>query len=227
MPSISKLFAAAVVLTAIVILLVAVSTRDGDNQTPENPYVIENHFEGSDDSWRVYEYYDDGIEKKNVHHEPIVHENGGVDDSGYISGDSTMWTEDMPETPHSILAFENYREWYGKESFDFRGKNLHVCFKGDNLDLKGSKVYFWAMVNSTRFHYTRFPLEVGDGEWACNDIKIIDDIHLWHQSWVGKEKGEALGNILNSGKSYGFSLVGFPYGDIPTGTFSMDNFIVQ
>jgi len=180
--------------------------------------------------WRVYDYHG-GLEgsTKNVYYPVTWEEKGGVNDSGYVWGDDSRWRIDTPESPHSILAFIIYRSWLKKGPVDLRNARLSVHFRGDKLDLKGSRVYFWALSNKlgTRWHMKAKPLAVPEGGWSERQVIVLEpDEKLWNRSWSRYPNTPAsLDEVLRECESYGFSFLGFN-GEV-TGKFAMDELVIE
>jgi hypothetical protein len=111
---------------------------------------------------------------------------------------------------------------YLKEGeLDLRGAEVSVRLRGDGLDLKGAKGYFWAMGGTGRWHYTGRPLKITQGAWGPEERFVLpSDESQWHFSWP--PGGGNLNQALKTSHSCGFSFVGFS-GEV-TGKFSMDDF---
>lgn len=219
-----RLLTATVVLVVLGGVLYAFAPKTPNDRAYQSDTEIRSTFDLGREGWRVYEYHDG---QPNIFNKPTVRREGGVDGGAYIEARSTQWTEDTPESPHSVLALLTYRRWMRQAHFDLRDRTLTVSLKGSGLDLKGAKVYFWVMVNSTRFHYVAFPLDVTNDAWTTSTFPIRENTALWNVSWAGNGQAESLGNVLNAGLSYGFSFVGFPDGDVPTGSLLLDDFSIR
>ncbi len=182
-----------------------------------------NRFDQSAEGWQVYDY-NGGSGANNVFFPVTWEKSGGVRNSGYVWGDDSRWRIDTPETPHSILAFIIYRNWVKGDQLDLRKARVSVALRGDNLDLKGARCYFWAVDSQigTRWHYTSKPLPIAQGKWAKPVTFVLEnDEKLWHRSWARHpDKPASLDHVLRECDSYGFSLAGFS-GEV-TGKFSMD-----
>lgn len=186
-------------------------------------------FDGSNESWRAYDYNGGIAGGGNVW--PPLHweSSGGVNNSGYGWADDSMWRIDTPEQPHSILALIFYRSWIKAKPIDLRDAEISVHLRGDNLDLKGAKCYFW-VVNSrigTRWHFTSTPIAVTQRRWGkAEKLTLKNDEKLWHRSWSRNPATPAsLDQALGEAESYGFSFVGFS-GEV-TGRLSIDRFTIQ
>jgi len=199
---------------------------------------IANTFDRGRESWQIYDY-NGGSGSQNVFYLPTWEKTGGVGNSGYIWGDDSRWRIDTPENPHSILAFILYYHWitldakepgrttprptvYLKEGeLDLREAEVSVRLRGDGLDLKGAKCYFWAMGETGRWHYTSRPLKISQGTWGPEERFVLrNDESQWHFSWP--PGGGNLNEALRTSHSCGFSFVGFS-AEV-TGKFSMDDF---
>ena len=119
---------------------------------------MENTFKNDNEHWCVYEFIDD---KSDMFHYSIWR-------PGYIESNDTLWSEDTPENPHSVLAFIRYSEWAGEEPCDLRGKTITVSLRGKDLNLKGANIYFWVMSGGARFHRIS-PLSIGKN-WTKTTI---------------------------------------------------------
>jgi hypothetical protein len=200
---------------------------------------IVNTFDRDRESWQIYDYNGGIAGGGNVFFLPTREKTGGVGDSGYIWADDSRWRIDTPENPHSILAFILYYQWialdakepgrttprptvYVKEGeLDLREAEVSVRLRGDGLDLKGAKCYFWAMGGTGRWHYTSHPLKISQGTWGPEERFVLrNDESQWHFSWP--PGGGNLNEALRTSHSCGFSFVGFS-GEV-TGKFSMDDF---
>lgn len=189
--------------------------------------LIDNFNEGRE-GWQVYDY-NGGAGKNNVFYPATWEKSGGVDDSGYIWGDDSRWRIDTPEMPHSILALIIYRGWVEAGAVDLRDAKLSVYLRGDGLDLKGAKCYFWVLDNEkgTRWHCQGRPLAIHDATWGePQRIELKADEKLWYRSWTRNPDNPAsLADCLGSCDSYGFSLVGFS--EEVTGKLSMDELKIE
>ena len=214
----------------------------------EPPQEVVNTFDQGRESWQVYDYNGGIVGVGNVFFLPSWEKTGGVGDSGHIWADDSRWRIDTPENPHSILAFILYRRWvaldkektareneaprptgYVKgEELDLREAEISVYLRGDGLDLKGAKCYFWVFDSQTgtRWHYTSKPLKVSDGQWGERQTFVLkNDETLWHRSWSGRPQNPGSLDQVLTGDSYGFSFVGFS--EEVTGKFSMDEFQIR
>lgn len=190
-----------------------------------DPKNFATSFDTESSNWVSYDYKEEI--PQNIFF-PVTQENSsGVNNTGYIWTDSSRWGEDTPENPHSILALLTYRQWAEAGKIDLRGATVSVYLRGDGLDLKGGKVYFWVMVNSTRWHFVSMPIQVSEGEWGEKVVFTLpDNESQWSNSWQGGKTQSSLSEVLSSGLSYGFSIVGFPYGNEPIGRLSMDELTI-
>src|SRR5262249_42464931 len=142
----------------------------------EDEQIIANHFDKDGEAWQVYDYNGGIAGGGNVFFPVTWEKTGGVNNSGYIWGDDKRWRIDTPDNPHSILAFILNRSWAtGKakppttaqtDPLDLRGAEVSVYLRGDDLDLKGAKCYFWALAGGTRWHYKDQPLKIEPGKWG-------------------------------------------------------------
>lgn len=185
--------------------------------------VLVNRFDQGPEGWQVYDY-NGGSGPNNAFYPVTWEKSRGVRNSGYIWGDDSRWRIDTPENPHSILAFIIYRSWLKGKQLDLRNARVSVALRGDNLNLRGAKCYFWALngKNGTRWHFTGKPLPIALGKWNKPVNFILEnDEKLWHRSWSRHpDKPASLDHVLHECDSYGFSFVGFS--DEVTGKFSMD-----
>jgi hypothetical protein len=184
---------------------------------------IANRFESGDEGWHVYDY-NGGSGIQDVF-KPVTWEKaGGVKNGGYIWGDDSRWRIDTPEKPHSILALIHYRRWVKSPPVDVRDAEVSVCLRGDKLDLKGAKCYFWVNRPGTRWHLTSQPLKITEGDWGEKlTFTLKNDEKLWHRSWAANPA--PLKDILQTCHSYGFAFVGFS--EKVTGKFAMDEFVIR
>ncbi|NUQ64903.1 MAG: hypothetical protein HUU20_20765 [Pirellulales bacterium] len=203
---------------------------------------IVNTFDRGRESWQIYDYNGGIANGGNVFFLPTWEKTGGVENSGYIWGDDSRWRIDTPEDPHSILAFILYHHWITLDEMepgrttprptvslpegrlDMRDAEVSVRLRGDGLDLKGAKCYFWVMGGSARWHYTARPLNIAQGTWGPEERFVLpNDEAQWHMSWP--PGGGRLDDTLKTSHSCGFSFVGFS--EEVTGKFSMDQFRVR
>lgn len=184
---------------------------------------IANHFDTGDDGWSIYDY-NGGSGKNDVFYPVTWEKTGGVKNSGYVWGDDSRWRIDTPENPHSILALIHYRTWVKAKPVDVRNAEVSVYLRGDKLDLKGSKCYFWVNRPGTRWHLTSQPLKITEGKWGEKQtFTLKNDEKLWHRSWAANPA--PLNDILQTCHSYGFAFVGFS--EEVTGKFAMDEFVIR
>ena len=190
--------------------------------------IVSNTFNANREGWQVYDY-NGGAGGNNVFYPAHWANSGGVGNSGYIWGDDSQWRIDTPENPNSILSFIIYQKWVGGSAIDIRDMTLSVYLRGDNLDLKGASIYFWALSNhgpGTRWHYIAKPLSILQGSWGQRQtFQLINDESLWHRSWSwDPSHPTSLDGVLRNCDSYGFSFVGFS--SEVTGRFLMDEFLI-
>jgi len=190
---------------------------------------IVNDFNKDREGWQIYDYNGGQPDGGNVFFPATWERSGGVQDSGYIWGDDSRWRIDTPENPNSILAFIIYRAWVGGKPLDLRRCKVSVCLRGDKLDLKGAKCYFWVLSNDrgTRWHYYDEPLRIPDGKWSDKQTIVLkNEEKLWHRSWSRyPDKPASLDEVLSGCDSYGFSFVGFS--EKVTGRLAMDQFEIE
>ena len=189
------------------------------------PNVLRNSFNADAEGWCIYDYEADAVGRENERFLPVTWEkSGGMNNTGYVWADDSRWTIDTPEQPHSILSFIIYRKWLQEGSLDLRDAAVSVYLRGDNLDLKGAKCYFWVNKPGTRWHLTKHPLVVTAGTWSPEPNKFVlkNDEVLWHRSWQPKKA--SLNDVLAECISYGFSFVGFS--EKVTGKFAMDELVL-
>ena len=188
-----------------------------------------DHEQGKGEAWNIY-HYNGGIEfeERGPDYYPVSWESsGGVRNSGYIWADDSRWRIDTPEEPDSILAFIYYRKWVGGPKLDLRNAEISVFLRGDGLDLKGAKCYFWVNVPHNRWHYTGHPLQVSMETWGTEQTFVLkNDESLWTRTYALTEPA-SLDRLLREAHSYGFSFIGFPDSDEVTGKFSMDLFRIS
>jgi hypothetical protein len=185
------------------------------------------------EAWRAYDYSGDGqAGGRNVFYAVTWERTGGVGDSGYIWADDSRWRIDTPEQPHSILAILVYQRWkspspdgsftvprgigqgtrdgLGGPSLDLRDAEVALYLRGDHLDLKGAKVYFWVVSGFNRWHFTARPLPVSEGRWGERVRFVLrNDPSLWHRSWTNEARPPDLDHVLGHVASYGLAFVGF------------------
>ena len=216
--------ALAIFLAAIAVAKAADNAAD---DAADNVAVVDD-FSKDREGWQVYDY-NGGAGKDNKFYPATWEEAGGVDDSGYIWADDSRWRIDTPETPHSILALIIYRSWVGGKALNLRDATLSVCLRGDKLDLKGAKCYFWVLDNEkgTRWHCKGQPLTIEKERWGePQQIILKPDEKLWYRSWTRNPDNPAsLKETLESCDSYGFSFVGFS--EEVTGKLSMDELKIE
>lgn len=197
--------------------------------------LVINNFNTSGESWKIYDY--NGLPfpqmgGNNVFYDVTWESSGGVGNSGYVWADASRWRIDVPEDPDSILSLIYYNRWVTPQSEyrDLRQTNVSVYLRGDNLDLKGASVQFWACNShrGSRWHYTSQPLSVSQGTWGQKlSFVLSNNENLWHNSWGGyPENPASLNEVLSTTDSFGFSFLGFPTGQEVTGTFSMDSLVI-
>ncbi|NUQ61278.1 MAG: hypothetical protein HUU20_02250 [Pirellulales bacterium] len=193
------------------------------------PQPVVNAFNSDAEGWQVYDFAG-GVPGGNKIFAQVTWEKaGGVGNSGYIWGDDSRWRINLPETPDSILAFVFYRKWAGAPELDLRDAEVSVYLRGDKLDLKGAKCYFWVSDTQTvtRWHYTAHPLPVPEGHWGEKQTFVLkNDEALWHSSWSGEPQNVgSLDAVLGGVDSYGLAFVGFT--QKVTGRFAMDELQVR
>ena len=186
--------------------------------------MVENTFDKDDGKWCSY-FYGGGIDKDCF--VPVVREKtGGVNNSGYIWADDTMWNIDEPDD--SILAFVFYRSWTGNGSINLMDRKVSLYLRGDNLKLYGAECYFWVFTPYTRWHYIHEPLRIQNFRWDSTPdyIHLTNDESLWYNSWC--EEGYRRKTIefaLRMVTSYGISFRG--YSQEVKGMLSMDEFKIE
>lgn len=212
-----KLFACGILVSCVPFLMADEPDRKGQT--------ITDHFESSDGGWRIYDY-DGGTGVAKDHYYPVTWEKtGGVKNSGYIWGDDSRWRIDTPEKPHSILALIHYRNWVkAPPVVDLRDAEVSVYLRGDKLDLKGAKCYFWVNRGGCRWHFTSQPLKITEGAWGEKlTFTLKTDDKLWHRSYAPLPA--SVNETLRTCSSYGFAFVGFS--EKVTGRFAMDDFVIR
>lgn len=184
-----------------------------------------------DQGTEFYSAYDYGAGNrglgKNIYYPSIWSPSGGINDGGYVTVDDSQWIIDSPETPQSILALMTYARWQGSghsTTVNFEDSTVEFYLKGDNLDLNGAQAYFWVLdVHGCWKDYTT-TLNIGDGDWAFNSIQLGSVVaDNWDQSFHAFD-----GEIdFTQVASWGIGFIGFDPGDEPTGSLSMDEFVVR
>lgn len=176
----------------------------------ENTGMKNPHQEDALQRWAGYEYIGPG----DKYHPAGYEEKGGADDFPYVWSDDSMWTLDTPEDPTSILALLTYRNWTGRPILDLRNASVSFYLRGDQLDLKGARCYFWitaGVPTTVRWHYIAYPIDISIDSWGPrNEMQLIDDPEKWHKSFSGNPGvNDDLAYALRTATSYGFSFVGF------------------
>ena len=191
-----------------------------------NRTTLVNDFNTGAEGWQIYDF-NGGIPGGPNVFRPVTWESaGGVKNSGYVWGDDSRWEIDTPEIPNSILAFIIYRDWVEGQALDLRNATVSVYLRGDQLDLKGGKCYFWALnhAKGARYHYMSHPLQVSQDAWGRKLSFILKD-EGWHNTWQRNPSSPAnLNDALSVCDSYGFSFLGFS--SKVTGKFSMDELTI-
>ncbi|MBU0910036.1 MAG: hypothetical protein KKA54_08195 [Proteobacteria bacterium] len=177
-------------------------------------------------SWGSYEY----IGPDDKFHQVHFDEQGGPDGKPCIWADDTMWSIDTPESPHSILGLIYYPFWVLEPPYDLRNAMVEFHLRGDGLDLKGGKCFFWvhtSTLGSTRWHYNRYPLAISDGTWDKPLRLYLDtDPKSWHCSFISDPlHARSLPMTLKACSSFGFSFIGFS--EKVTGKLSLSEFTIQ
>lgn len=160
--------------------------------------------------WKSYDYFPGGHTYRNVHPDA----SGGPEGRPCVWADDSLWTIDTPERPNSILFFITYRYWQHEAPADLRDFTLQCRLRGENLELHGANVYFWAVTYgpaATRWHYVAEPIPVSHGEWGgLTSLVLRPDPSAWHRSFASvPEAANTLPQTLGVCFSYGFSFVGF------------------
>lgn len=126
-----------------------------------------------------------------------------------------------------MLALLTYARWSNNDVYDLRNAEISLYLRGDQLDLKGSSIYFW-ILGRQRYHFIAHPLNFTEGAWGKKlTFRLINDESLWHRSYFGYPRNsekETLDYNLKYVESYGFSFVGFPQNVKVTGKLSIDEF---
>ncbi|MBI5558993.1 MAG: hypothetical protein HY885_15305 [Deltaproteobacteria bacterium] len=177
-------------------------------------------------SWGSYEYIGPGDKFHQVHFD----EQGGPDGKPCVRADDSMWSIDSPESPHSILALIYYPLWVLEPPYDLRNAQVEFHLRGDGLDLKGGKCFFWAhtsTLGSTRWHYTGYPLAMSDGTWDKPLRLCLDtDSKSWHCSFISDpQHARSLPMTLKACSSFGISFLGFS--EKVTGSISLSEFSIE
>ncbi len=207
---------------------------------------LESSFENGPEGWYIYDY-NGGIASGGNSFYPVTWEKtGGVTNSGHIWADDSRWRIDTPESPQIIFPFilyRNlklilpelkilYRDWgngdvpfkvttFGRGELDLRNAKVSVYLRGDGLDLKGAKCFFWAF-NGTRWVYTGHPLQIQQGSWGPKQtFTLTNEESLWQRTWSATPTSPAnLDQALKGSFCHGFCFLGFS--NEVTGTISMD-----
>ena len=209
------------IFIALLASCVSVAAWDGSR--------ILNSFDSDRDGWQAYDYNGGISGGGNVFYPLNWEKSGGVNNSGYVWADDSQWRIDTPESPNSILAFIIYRKWVQAPALDLREAEISVFLRGDGLNLKGAKCYFWALDHEigTRWHFTSQPLEIAQGGWGKRlRFRLRNQESLWHRSWARTPSNPAsLDEVLRTCDSYGFSFLNFS-GEV-TGKLSMDELEIR
>lgn len=197
--------------------------------TVDTGYIV-NSFERSQEGWWSYWY--DPNTTHNIFYPTTWHPTGGVDNSGYVSTDSSRWAVDTPETPDSILAFITYPSWTASSAVDFRNATVSFSLRENDLDLHGARAYFWVVDNesSMRWHLIDQPLMIGNDSWSeSNILKIDASEERWRNTWNARnlDPRGSLDSVLAGVDSYGISFLGFSEGETVSGTLALDEFIIE
>jgi len=194
-----------------------------------NASLLLNSFNSDREGWQAYDYNGGVAGGGNVFYPLNWEKSGGVNGSGYVWADDSQWRIDTPESPNSILAFIIYRKWVSGPALDLREAEVSVSLRGDGLNLKGARCYFWALDQEigTRWHYTSQPLEVTQRRWGKPlRFRLKNQESLWHRTWARTPSSPAsLDEVLRTCDSYGFSFLNFS-GEV-TGKFSMDELEIR
>ena len=136
-----------VTLIALLAYSLAVEAWDGS--------LLLNSFNLDREGWQTYDYNGGVAGGGNVFYPLNWEKSGGVNNSGYVWADDSQWRIDTPECPNSILAFIIYRSWVNGSALDLREAEVSVSLRGDGMNLKGARCYFWALDQElgTRWHY--------------------------------------------------------------------------
>ena len=188
-----------------------------------------NSFNSDREGWQAYDYNGGVAGGGNVFYPLNWEKSGGVNNSGYVWADDSQWRIDTPESPNSILPFIVYRSWVNAPALDLREAEVSVCLRGDGLDLKGARCYFWALDQElgTRWHYLSTPLQITQGRWGKpSRFRLKNQESLWHRTWARTPSRPAsLDEVLRTCDSYGFSFLKFS-GEV-TGRLSMDELEIR
>ena len=208
-------------LIALLAFCLAVEASEGS--------LLLNSFNSDREGWQAYDYNGGIAGGGNVFYPLNWEKAGGVNTSGYVWADDSQWRIDTPESPNSILAFIIYRKWVSGLALDLREAEVSVFLRGDGLNLKGGRCYFWALdqESGTRWHYTSQPLEVTQGRWGEPlRFRLKNQESLWHRTWARTPSNPAsLDEVLRTCDSYGFSFLNFS-GEV-TGKLSMDELAIR
>jgi hypothetical protein len=184
--------------------------------------VVQDSFEEGDGQWVSYAFTD-YIGGGNAYF-PVTREPSGGAQGAYIWNDSSRWSVDTPEKPHSVLTYTLYSNWLGCNLI--RG-NLEVSFalRGKDLRLAGGQIYFWVTSGGSRFHYTARPLQLTGDDWTRFDVKLQPS--GFERSWSRSAEAARQYDPAAGVDSFGISIRGFPAGKSPTGVLAMDELQVR
>jgi len=210
-----------VTLIALLASSLAIDAWDGS--------IVLNSFNSDREGWQTYDYNGGIAGGGNVFYPLHWEKSGGVGNTGHVWADDSQWRIDTPESPNSILAFIIYRKWLNGSALDLREAQVSVSLRGDGMNLKGARCYFWALDQEigTPWHYTSQPLEVTQSRWGKPlRFRLNNKESLWHRSWARTPSNPAsLDEVLRTCDSYGFSFLNFS-GEV-TGKFSMDELEIR
>ena len=212
----------------IVIAVALVMALNGGTVQAGNVILL-NNFDSSSMNWGSYWWGLSG-EVPIQYFYPVAWENmGGEGDTGYVWTDDTRWSIDYPDSS-SILAFVKYQSWDGNPQLNLQNAVVSVYVRGEALDLKGAKFFFWVANHDygVRYHYVAYPLTISQGSWeTLQSFVLRNDESLWFNSWARYPSNiPNLDYVLGHVDSYGFSFRGMSHGQEVTGILMMDEFSI-
>ncbi len=193
-------------------------------------YILLNSFDSSSSNWRSYWWGIAGDVAIDRFYSVTWENSGGVGDTGYVWTDDIRWSIDWPDS-NSILAFIKYQSWDGNPQLNLQNAVVSVYLRGEALDLKGRKLFFWILnaEQGARYHYTAYPLTISQGSWGVVQSFVLrNEEVLWFNSWQRNPYNipTNLDYVLGHVDSYGFSFIGTPFSHEVTGRLMMDEFSI-
>jgi len=99
-----------------------------------------------------------------------------------------------------------------------------VALRGDNIDLRGGSIYPWVENADGRWHRTAAALPVGSA-WQTTSVLLADTPSEWTRTYDRNGTNPVL--VLETVTSFGFSFLGFPRDDPPTGVVCLDDVVLR